>query len=231
MKLLLKILPWALLAVALFFLIKSCGKPKWQEIPKVETVKEQQAKIDTIIQNDTKGRDSAINLFKSEQKNTEALSGLLVEIQKENRTLAEKVREQAEKECPNLTPQLDKLANEKAKQESINAKVAAGLRNQIALKSKMVADCDKTKSKLLARLDSAFKNQNTLTKTVKNIKLRAQLVLSGEAFGNQSKILQGYAAGAGIRFKNGTMILIKAYQFNGSTSYGGQLVYPISFRK
>ena len=95
----------------------------------------------------------------------------------------------------------------------------------------MVADCDKTKSKLLARLDSAFKNQNTLTKTVKNIKPRAQLVLSGEAFGNQSKILQGYAAGAGIRFKNGTMILIKSYQFNGSTSYGGQLVYPISFRK
>lgn len=231
MRILAKILPWIIIAVLAFFLIRGCHKPEWREQPKVEPVKEQKQKVHEIIIEDKKGKDSAIALFKKEQKNTESLSGLLIEIQKENNTLAEKVREQAEKDCPNLTPQLDKLSAQKAKSDANNAKIAASLRNQIAIKSKMADDCEKTKAKLLSRLDTSFQNQTALKKSNDKLKPRVQFVLSAEAFGNAGKILNGYGAGVGLRFKNGTTFIVKVWQLDKATNYGGQIIIPVSFRK
>lgn len=231
MKTFIRILPWIACIILAILLIRGCHKYQWQKQPKVEPVKEQQAKVQVIVKEDTRARDSILKLLDQEKENTETLTVINSEIQKDYNTLQQMVAGHVEKDCPQITPELERLAKKREDELKSHGQIVKSLNKRISLKDADIKQCDLTKGRLLSRLDSSFQNQTALQKSNDKLRPRTQFVLSAEAFGTSGKILNGYGVGAGLRFKNGTMMLIKGYVINGQQNYGAQVVFPISFRK
>ena len=231
MKLLLKIFPYIVIAILVILLLRACNKPQWQERPKVESVKSQKAKVDTIVKEDTRKTDSIAKELEHEKQNVETLSVINQAIQSDYAKLQYKVQEQAKKDCPSLTPELNNLAAEKMKSDLQHSKIVTSLNKQISLKGAQIAQKDGTIKKLLSKIDTCLLNQTTLQKSNNKLKPRNQFYVGAEAFGNPVKVLAGYGLNVGLRFKNGTMVQLKVLQVGNQTCYGAGLSVPISFRK
>jgi len=98
--------------------------------------------------------------------------------------------------------------------------------------SEKILSSEKDKYGLLKKnFDSCIQGSSAFREYSTKIKPKPQLVISGEVFFRKVELPKVFIAGAGIRFKNGTIAMIKFASIHGEDYYGGQLIYPISFKK